>query len=719
MKQLIQDLQTHTISVEEVPSPGCAAGGVLVRMATSLISSGTERAAVELGSMSLVGKALERPDLVKALFQRLRTSGVSDVVATVRAKLDRALPLGYSAAGNVLEVGERVEEFQVGSRVACGGTGYASHAEIIWVPKNLCVPIPEAVDYDSAAFVSLGSIALQGVRVAEAKIGERVAVVGLGLVGLVTVQILKASGCTVWGFDPDPDRVELARELGAAFAHVNSDFDSGGRLPHADGADAVIITAASKTNGPITLAGRIARDRGIVVVVGDVRVDVPREHYYRKELQVRYSRSYGPGRYDPFYEEKGLDYPLGFVRWTERRNMQTFLDMVAAGRIYLARMVTHRFDITRAAEAYELLAGKRDAKHLAILIDYPRTSAPSRRVQLRLPDAVKKLASPKSRKIGIGWIGAGSFSRAKLLPALRKLENFELLGLANATGISASRAANGFGFQYCTTDASAILNDPAIDAVFIATRHHLHGPMVLAALESGKHVFVEKPLCVNEQELESISRLWARSDLVLAVGFNRRFSPFARECKAFFDARRGSLSFLYRVNAGRLPDGHWMQDPAQGHGRVIGEVCHFVDLLGFLSGALPVKVQAWPIGGNPDESNIHIQISLSDGSKGQIQYLACGDASVPKERLEVFGQDRTAICDDFRKSFFYHSNRCHAQTLFRQDKGHEEEMKCFVAAIAGKAPLPIPFESLWATTLATFRIRESLFGGDARIVAIE
>ena len=719
MKQLIQDLQTHEISVEEVPAPGCPQGGVLVRTVTSVISSGTERAAMELGSMSLAEKALERPDLVKALFQRLLTSGVSEVVATVRAKLDRARPLGYSAAGDVLEVGAGVEEFQVGARVACGGTGYASHAEIICVPKNLCVQIPEAVGYDSAAFVSLGAIALQGVRVAEAKLGERVAVVGLGLVGLISAQILKAAGCSVWGIDPDPDRVELARELGVTFANVNSEFFSGCTLPSADGADAVIITAASKTNEPIALAGRIARDRGIVVVVGDVRVEVPREHYYKKELQVRYSRSYGPGRYDPYFEEKGHDYPLGYVRWSERRNMQAFLDMVATKKIDLAQMVTHRFDIAKAEEAYELLAGKREEKHLAILIEYPRTPVPSRRVQLRSPDSGKKLPSPKPGKIRIGWIGAGSFSRTKLLPALRKLEILQLIGLANATGISASRAAKRFGFQYCTTDASAFLNDPVIDAVFIATRHHLHGPMVLAALESGKHVFVEKPLCVNERELESISRLWARSDRVLAVGFNRRFSPFARECKEFFDAGRGPLSFLYRINAGRYLDGHWIQDPAQGHGRVIGEVCHFVDLLGFLSGALPVKVQAWPIGGTSDESNIHIQISLSDGSKGQIQYLACGDASVPKERLEVFGQDRTAICDDFRKSFFYHSNRCHAQTLFRQDKGHQEEMKCFVAAIAGKAPSPIPFESLWATTLATFRIRESLFGRDARIVAIE
>jgi predicted dehydrogenase len=717
MKQLLQDLRTHEISVEEVPAPGCQPGGVLVRTVASLISSGTERATVKLGSMSLLGKALERPDLVKTLVQRLRTTGVASVVATVRAKLDRAVALGYSAAGEILEVGEGAQEFQVGQRVACAGLNYASHAELIWVPKNLCVPIPENMDYDSAAFVALGSIALQGVRVAEVKVGEHVAVLGLGLVGLVTAQILQAAGCTVWGFDPDPDRVALARELGVGFATVNSDFISEGELPRAGCADAVIITAATKSNQPIDLAGQIARDRGVVVIVGDVRVDVPREHYYRKELQVRYSRSYGPGRYDPAYEEKGIDYPQGYVRWTEKRNMQAFLDLAAAGKIDLPRLVTHRFEIARAPDAYELLTGR--GKHLAILLDYPQAATSSRRLELRPSHPEKRATSPRPGKIKIGWIGAGSFSRAKLLPALRKLNNLEMVGLANATGLSAHRVGKSFGFQYCTTDASEVLHDPSIDAVFIGTRHHLHGPMVMAALQSGKHVFVEKPLCVNEQELESISRLYAHSDRILCAGFNRRFSPFARQCKEFFSTGRGPLSFLYRVNAGRLPEGHWAQDPVQGHGRVIGEVCHFVDLFSFLSDALPTEVQACSVGDSSDESNLHIQVSMADGSKGEILYLASGDASVSKERLEVFGRGRTAICEDFRKSYFHHSNRCQSKSLFQQDKGHAEEMRRFADAVAGKAPAPIPFESLWATTLATLRIRESLLGGGPRPVAIE
>ncbi len=716
MKQLFQDLQTHQIAVEEVPSPVCQPGGVLVRTVASLISSGTERATVKLGGMSLLGKAMERPDLVKALFQRLRTTGLESVMATVRAKLDRALALGYSAAGEILEVGEGAPEFKVGQRVACAGMGYASHAEQIWIPRNLCVQIPENVDYESAAFAALGAIALQGVRVAEAKVGEHVAVLGLGLVGLVTAQILQAAGCTVWGVDPDPDRVALARELGVTFAVPNSELSAEGGLPRAEGADAVIVTAATKSNQPIDLAGKIARDRGIVVVVGDVRVDVPREHYYHKELQVRYSRSYGPGRYDPTYEEKGIDYPQGYVRWTEKRNMQAFLDLVAARKIDLLRLVTHRFEIARAPEAYDLLTGKRQEKYLAILIEHSSSAASSHRLELRPQRATGTVPSPRPGKIRIGWIGAGSFSRAKLLPALKKLTNVEMMGLANATGLSASRVGKSFGFEYCTTDASAVLHDPNIDTVFIGTRHHLHGPMVQAALENGKHVFVEKPLCVNEQELGDISKLYARSDRILSVGFNRRFSPFARQCENFFSTGRGPLSFIYRVNAGRLPEGHWVQDPEQGHGRIISEVCHFVDIFAFLSGALPIQVEAWAMGESTDEGNVHIQVSLADGSKGEILYLASGDASVSKERLEVFGRGRTAVCEDFRKSYFHHSNRCDAKSLFQQDKGHDEELRRFIDAVAGNAPAPIPFESLWATTLATFRIRESLLRGGARTV---
>jgi len=715
MKQLVQDLQTHQVAVAEVPAPGCAPGGVFVRTAASLISSGTERATVRLGSRSLAGKAWERPDLVRTLFRKLRTNGVADVVATVRAKLDRALALGYSASGEVLEVGEGAPEFHAGQRVACAGMGYASHAEMLWVPKNLCVPIPEDVDYEAAAFVAVGSIALQGVRISEARLGERVAVVGLGLVGLITTQILEAAGCTVWGFDSDPNRVALAREMGLEKALLNSEAASP-RLPvYLGGADSVIVAAASRSNDPVVLAGQLARDRGVVVIVGDVRVDVPREDYYRKELQLHYSRSYGPGRYDPGYEEKGVDYPPGYVRWTEGRNMQAFLSLLAAGKVDVRRLITHRFPIERAGDAYDLLMRK--GKYVGILIKYPATEPMPRRIDLQIPPAARNLPEVPRGKVGIGWIGAGSFSRAKLLPALRKIDNVKLLGLANATGVSAARVGKTFGFEFCTTDARAVIEDSNIAAVFIGTRHHLHGPLVAEALENNKHVFVEKPLCVTEQELSTIANLYARSDRVLAVGFNRRFSPFAAQCREFFSGGRDPLSFIYRINAGRLPANHWVNDPGEGHGRIVSEVCHFVDLLGYLSDSLPIQVEAWPAGEPADEGNIHIQIAFADGSRGEIFYLSCGDESVSKERLEIFGRGRSAICEDFRESWFYRSNRCRHKKCFQQDKGHREELRQFIAAVAGKAPSPIPFANLWATTLATIRIRESLAGRGPRLVA--
>jgi polar amino acid transport system substrate-binding protein len=602
--------------------------------------------------------------------------------------------------------------------------------------------------------------------VAEAAVGERVAVIGLGLIGQLVVQILHACGCVVWGLDPDPERVRLAKELGVDFACENGAWE---QSPYSafcrrgEGADAVILAAATTSSEPIALAGELARERGVVVVLGDVHVDVPREHYYKKELQVRYSRSYGPGRYDPEYEEGGADYPYGFVRWTEKRNMEAFLELVAQQKVRVAPLLTHRFAIEEALEAFKLLSGKRKERYMGIVLSYPSVAPLSTRLELQAPppssptfgshpavageesgsaegratsassslkssDVVPSAANDLSslqqdakrtagtiKTVGVGWIGAGSFSRAKLLPSLRKVGGVELLGLANATGVSARGAAKSFGFRYCSTDPNEILNDPGVQAVFIGTRHHLHAALVIAALERGKDVFVEKPLCVNEAELDQIAENLARSRRILSVGFNRRFSPFARECKSFFEGRRQPLSILYRVNAGRLPHTSWINDPAQGHGRVIGEVCHFVDLAGFLTSSLPTEVQAWPVNdlGDGAEDNLHLQILLADRSRAEILYLSSGDTSVPKERIEVCGEGRTAVCDDFRKAWFHSHNHCRTRSLFSQDKGHREELRAFIEAVAGAGKPPIPFESLRATTLATFRLRESLRCGKA------
>jgi polar amino acid transport system substrate-binding protein len=718
MKQVLQDLRLHQVQVEEVPPPCCQPGGVLVKTVASLISSGTERATIALGGKTLLGKALERPDLVWRLFRRLKTGGVADVIAAVRARLDTAVTLGYSSAGVVLEVGAGAEEFAVGDGVACAGAGHAGHAEVNWVPKNLCVKIPPDVSFDSAASVALGAIALQAVRVAEAKLGERVAVIGLGLVGQLVAQILRATGCVVWGLDPDPERVRLADELGVNFACENRAWEQSpcsALCQRGEGADAVILTAATRSSEPIELAGELARDRGVVVVLGDVRADIPRELYYKKELQVRYSRSYGPGRYDPEYEERGIDYPFGFVRWTEKRNMEAFLELVAQQTVRVEPLLTHRFSIDEALEAFKLLSGERKERYLGILLAYPRVAPFSNRVALQVPPPPPGRTRRSRVTVGVGWIGAGSFSRARLLPNLRKIGGLEFLGLANATGASARRVAKNFGFRYCSTDPKEILNDPDVQAVFIGTRHHLHGPLVVAALEHGKDVFVEKPLCVEEAELNQIADRLISSERILSVGFNRRFSPFARECKNFFEGRREPLSILYRVNAGRLPPTHWIYDPTQGHGRVIGEVCHFIDLVAFLTSSLPSEVQGWPVKGGSDgaEDNLHIQILLADGSRAEILYLSSGDASVPKERIEVYGERRTAISEDFRKAWFYSDNHCRSRSLFSQDKGHGEELRAFIEAVASGGEPPIPFESLRATTLATFRLRESLRCGKA------
>lgn len=716
MKQLLQDMSSHALEVKTVPSPQCTAGGVLVETRASLISSGTERTAIRMGSKSLLGKAMERPDLVRQVLRRAMSAGIADTAATVRARLDADLALGYSSAGVVLEAGQGAGEFAAGHRVACAGVGHASHAEVNWVPRNLCVRIPPEVDFESASSVAVGAIALQGVRLAEARIGERVAVIGLGLVGLLSVQILKAAGCNIWGIDPDPERVSLALELGADFACANREWKENpwNRMhDHSEGADAVIITAGTHSNGPVELAGRIARDRATVVIVGDVRVDIPREHYYKKELQVRYSRSYGPGRYDSSYEEAGVDYPAGYVRWTEKSNMEAFLDLVAQGKVSVERLITHRFDIENASEAYKLLTGETRGKYIAMVLTYPGVDAACFPARVTVHEKPAR-RNPSTRSTArVGWIGAGSFSRAKLLPALGKIRNVDRAGLANATGVSARKAAERFGFNYCTTDVNQLLDDLSIDTVFIATRHDLHGSLVKAALERGKNVFVEKPLCVNEEELEGIIKAYTAADTVLTVGFNRRFSPFARRCRELFEDRTEPLSILYRVNSGRLPSAHWIYDPQQGHGRVIGEVCHFVDLIQFLTASRPVEVQAWPMGSTRGdaEDNLQVRLVLADGSCGDILYLSSGDASVPKERVEVFGQGRTAICEDYRKFFFYRDSHVQSKSLFRQNKGHREELQAFVDAVTGKQNPPIPFESLVLTTRTTFCIRESLRTG--------
>lgn len=710
MKQVIQDLGKRSVRVEDVPPPVCAPGGVLVATVASLISSGTERAMIALGSKSLIGRARQRPDLVRRLYRTCRTAGVGETIRLARARLSSAIPLGYSAAGVVIETGARVSGLAPGERVACAGAGYAGHAEINWVPQNLCATVPIGLGLDDAATCAVGCVAMHAVRTAAVQLGERAAVIGLGLVGQIACQILKAAGCAVWGIDPDPTRVRLALELGADFASVPEDAWPE-EIGRGQGMDAVIITAATRSSKPVELAGDLARDRGTIVITGDVRVDIPRAAYYRKELDVRYSRSYGPGRYDPSYEQNGADYPYGFVRWTEKRNLEAYLQLLAAGKVRVGPLISHRFEIGNAGEAYELLASERKKPHLGILITYPCAPAPDKRVSV--PRRALRATACRPGAVRIGWIGAGAFARAKLLPAVRKLDGIEMAGIANATGISGLRPAREFGFRYCAADARELIDDRQIDAVFITTRHHLHAPMVRLALAHGKHVFVEKPLCLTEEELADIADAYAKSRSILCVGFNRRFSPFARRCRKFFEGRREPLIMLYRVNAGRIAADHWLLDPEQGGGLIAGEICHFIDLAAFLACSPPETVQAARLPGHSGgaSGNLQVSVTCADGSRATIQYLSAGSPALPKERIEVFAGDRTAVCEDFVRSRFYSGSRCENRWALRQDKGHRAEMRAFIGAVRAGGASPIPFESLYAVTLATFRAQKALSCG--------
>jgi predicted dehydrogenase/threonine dehydrogenase-like Zn-dependent dehydrogenase len=709
MKQVIQHFRSGVLKVDEVPETTVKSGGILVRNAASLISAGTEKIAVELAQKSLAGKARERPDLVRQVISKVRRDGVASAFRAVKARLETPLALGYSCAGVVREVGRGAEEFQVGDRVACAGMNYASHAETVFVPKNLAVKIPAGVSFDDAAFVTLGAIALQGVRTAEAKLGEAVAVIGLGLLGQLTVQILKAAGCRVIGVDLDPAKVELARAHGADAAVLRSGeiADAVARLTDDAGADAVIVTAAADTNDPTELAGEIARDRAIISMVGAVRLEVPRKLYYEKELQLRLSRSYGPGRYDVQYEEQGIDYPIGYVRWTERRNLQEFLRLVAAGAVRLDKLITHRFRISEAERAYEIITGKDRQPFLGILLTYQEEELKDdcatvialgrERARVRREDA-----------IGLGVIGAGHFAKSVLLPRLAKASSVNLVGIATATGRNAKAVGEQYGFSFCATDYRELLARAEVDTVLIATRHDTHAAITAEALRAGKTVYVEKPLAISEEGLADVSIAVAQTNGRIMVGFNRRFSALSAQLKRVFTDGRGQrepLAITYRVNAGAVPKESWIQGE-EGGGRILGEVCHFVDYLQFLTDAEPVEVFAYSCAGASD--TLSIIVKLSDGSVGNINYLATGDRAFPKERIEVYGGGRVAVLDDFRALEVWRGGKRQTSKRWQQDKGFDRELAAFIEAARAGAEMPIPWHSLMLTTLATLRVAEAL-----------
>jgi len=713
VKQVLQNLKSGAVTVTDVPAPAARPGFVLVRTAASLISAGTERMTVEAGQKSLLGRAVEQPALVKQVIQKARSDGFVNTFDAVRSKLASLVALGYSAAGKVIEVGEGVTEFRPGDRVACAGVGYASHAEVLSVPKNLCVRLPDGVSFDAAAFGTLGAISLQGVRLAELTLGESVVVIGLGLIGQLAVQLIQAHGCRVFGIDLDQSKIELARKFGADDGCAPDD-DVKRRVlawSRGRGADAVLITAATESNQPVELAGEISRAKGRVVAVGAVGLNIPRQPYYNRELTFKISMSYGPGRYDPEYEERGHDYPFGYVRWTEGRNIEAFLDLLADGRIDVGPLTTHRFNLDETERAYQLITGELNEPHLGVILQYDTERELEPRIQLAFRQTQSAAPAPSVR---VGLIGAGNYARAMLLPNF-KTAGAEFHSIATASGVSARQVGERFGFRNCVSGADEVLADEEINLVVIATRHDSHAELVRRALERGRHVFVEKPLALNDEELDKVIAATSQSNGQLMVGFNRRFSPLARAAQEFFKDRQTPLSINYRVNAGRVPPGHWAHHPSEGGGRIIGEVCHFIDFIQFMTGALVTRVFAESISSRAheivSEDSVFITLRLADGSNGSIAYLAEGNSALPKERIDIFRSSKSFVVEDLRSAAAYENGREKKTRLREQDKGQRDEVRAVCAMVLEGKPSPISLEDLATTTRATFRIRDSLRRG--------
>lgn len=701
MKQVVQNYRTGELKAADVPAPALAAGSLLVATRASLISAGTEKQLMDLAKASLAGKAIARPDLVRRVMRNVKRDGLRPTMEKVFAKLDTPIPLGYSIAGEVLRVGRGVQGYAVGDRVACAGAGLANHAEINAVPKNLTVPIPDGVDDENASFVTLGAIALQGVRQAEPTLGEHFVVMGLGLIGLLTVQLLKANGCRVLGFDPKPERAALARELGADMAINVGLSEAVQGFTGGQGADGVIITASAKSSEPLNLAAEISRLRGRIVLVGMTGMTIDREPFYQREITLKLSLSYGPGRHDPDYELSGHDYPLPYVRWTEQRNMEAFLALVAGGKVTPKRLVTHRFPIAEAGRAYALMEG--NEPYLAILLTYAQDRA-ARPIQQRIELTP---APAKSNETGVAFIGFGNYAKGVLLPAFRKERGVKLVAAVTSTGVSAGHAGEKYGFAAIATEAEAAFSNPSVAVAVIATRHDTHAGLAGRALAAGKHVFCEKPLAIGAEELTGVLAAAETAPGILTVGFNRRFAPMLAEAKAAAEPRSGPLVMLYRVNAGAVPANNWAHR-SEGGGRILGEVCHFIDALTFLAGALPIEVHAIAVRNRSDTASILLR--FADGSAGTIVYSSLGDPSMPKEYIEVFAEGCAVQIEDFVRLRISRGGKTR-QSKAAQDKGQRALVRAFMQAVRGNAGAPIPLAELAAASEATLAIEESLRSG--------
>ncbi|MFD9608102.1 bi-domain-containing oxidoreductase [Streptomyces sp. NPDC004288] len=718
MKQVVQNYKSGELAVLDVPVPGCKPGGVLVRTAYSLISTGTELMKVSEAGMSMLGKARSRPDQVAKVMQSVATNGVPATYRKVMGKLDSYTPLGYSLCGVVEQVGAGIDDVKVGDLVACAGNEHALHAELNWVPKNLYTPVPDGVAPRHAAFGTVGSIALQGVRQGEPQLGDVALVIGLGLIGQLVVQLLSASGAVVVGVDPDPARCELAERLGAA---ATGDPASPAveaavaELTGGHGVDQVYLAAGGGSNQPVELAAHLSRDRGRVVDIGKCRLDLPWNAYYEKELDVRFSRSYGPGRYDPEYELEGRDYPIGYVRWTERRNLACFLDLIARDRVDVDPLVSHVADFDDAVETYRSLKDG-ELKAVAVLFRYAEQEAEAvaEAPEVAVPAVRRAAASAPARPVRgpvrLAFVGAGNYATSMLLPHLAGREGVELSTVVTTTALSAANAERKFGFRRATTDLDAVLGDPSIDAVFVVTRHSSHADLTQKALLAGKAVFVEKPLALTEEELAGVlSAVEKSGNDRLQVGFNRRFAPLLQEARKRFGDRTGPASLRYLVNAGRLQHGSWYLQQGSEGSRFAGEGGHFVDTASWLLGADPVSVYAVAPAGNED---LQVVLRYPDGSTATISYVTTGPAAFPKETLDLVADGKVLRLDDFVRAQVYGPEKWVSSRLPKaRDKGQNAELAAFVRAVRTGGPMPVPLESLVATTAATLAVGAGLASG--------
>ncbi len=723
MKQVVQNYKTGDLWLEEVPVPICKPGGVVVRTEFSVVSTGTERMKVEQARMSLLAKARARPDKVKQVLQNVQQNGLSATIEKVKERLDELTTLGYSSAGIVEEVGAGIDHLAVGDRVACAGEGIACHSEFVYVPKNLCVKVRDDVSARDAAFATIGAIAMNGVRQSQVALGDVVLVIGLGLVGLIAVQLLRAAGCRVIGVDLAEEKLELAKACGAelAFRTDSEDLEktvlemTGNR-----GVDSTYIAASTSSTGPMDLAGRLSRDRASVVIVGMVPINADWREYYAKELRVLLSRSYGPGRYDPHFENKGVPYPVGYIPWSQNRNLEEFIRLVGDGLVKPDILGSKEFDFADAPEAYREVHESPNKHSLGVVFRYPAEVSHVRKVALDENTAKPSPDRTSSADPGIGLVGAGNFTTGTIIPALKQAGGARFVGVCSAGGLSAKATAKKHGFAYATSELQELLDDADVDAVIIATRHNTHAEFAHQALRAGKHVFVEKPLALTQDDLTRLQTAAVESGKILMPGFNRRFSPLSVACRDHFGANAGPLEVLCRVNAGLIELDSWYQDDEEGGWRIVSEGCHWLDLMCYVTGSAIASVSARMIQGataGTANDNCIAVLTFANGSIGTLAYLANGDARYPKERIEVFGQQKTAVIENWTQAVLYVNGARKKVHPRGTGKGHSKEFEAFLSAVRNAGESPIELASSLNVSRAALAIQESL-NADGRLIAL-